>query len=237
MENNNTTSNLEGLGNVELIDHMGSDLSVVNAARVSFSKESEYIVNEQNHTTLSKKDKDLIAYLAAHNHWTPFAHTAITFRITAPISIRTQMFKHKFGFVENEVSRRYVHHEPEWYHPIWRAAPTDGAKQGSSGLFTPKNEDELIYLDSSYHFAFVSCMEAYHKLIKVGIAPEQARFVLPQGCLTEWIWTGSLAAYSRFYKLRSDPSAQWEVQQFAEKISSFLQLLFPISWEALTKQE
>jgi len=232
-----TTSNLNRIevlnrGYVDYVDHMGSDLTVVNAARVSFQKESDW-EGDRNWTekTLADRDQKLIKYLAKHNHWTPFAHPQITLRIKAPISIRTQFFKHKQGFVENEVSRRYVTDPPEFYIPLWRKAPTEGAKQGSSGFI--ESAEEIHLRTQRYVDALESCIKHYESLIESGIAPEQARFVLPQGVFTEWWWTGSLAAFARFYKQRSDPHAQWEIQQYAEAVSSIIRKLFPESWSCL----
>jgi len=233
-------------GHVELIDCMGSDLTVCNAARVSFAGETEWGIDEaakkrledsDSHFSnecikqLKEKDAKLIAYLAKHNHWTPFAHPQITLRIKAPVSIRTQLFKHKQGFVENEVSRRYVATEPEFYEPHWRSKPTNGAKQGSDDFMVTEN---AAASSVSYNRAIRQCMKSYDYLIKRGVAPEQARFVLPQGMYTEWYWTGSLAAYARVCKLRTDSHAQWEVQEFAKVIGNILQPLFPVSWAALT---
>ena len=237
-------------GSVDYIDHMGNDLTVCNAARVSFNKETEWerdteaeqrlIDSKSSYRAedlhkLSNKDCKLIEYLADHNHWTPFAHPQITLRIKAPISIRTQFFKHKQGFVENEISRRYVNDKPSWYHPEWRAAPTGFAKQGSDGLLD-YDKERLDGIDAHYHFAVTDCIHAYEALLEAGVAPEQARFVLPQGCYTEWYWTGSLAAYARFYKQRSDPHAQWEIQQYARAVGNIIRPLFPLSWNALTKE-
>jgi thymidylate synthase (FAD) len=213
---------LDGVGFVQYVSHMGNDLTVANAARVSFNKESE---------EFGVRDEKLIQYLAKHNHWTPFAHPQITLRIKAPISIRTQLFKHKQGFVENEVSRRYVTDAPEIYKPLWRTKPTQNAKQGSEGFV--EDVSKLETLDQAYYESIHKAINCYNLLIDQGIAPEQARFVLPQGTSTEWWWTGSLAAYARVYKLRSDPHAQWEVQQYADSISSLIEPLFPISWKAL----
>lgn len=221
-------------GHVQYVEHMGSDLTVVNAARVSFNKESswDYADSHVPSPSLPEKDGKLIAYLAKHNHWTPFAHPQITLRIKAPISIRTQLFKHKVGFTENEISRRYVSDTPEIYQPTWRSKPTGGAKQGSED-FMPHDSvhEDLCY---QYHLCISDARNLYEKLIKEGVAPEQARFVLPQGTYTEWWWTGSLAAYARVYKQRSDPHAQWEVRQYAEAIGKIVQPLFPHSWTALT---
>jgi thymidylate synthase (FAD) len=209
-------------GFVQYVSHMGNDLTVVNAARVSFHKES---------AEFSGKDEKLISYLAKHNHWTPFAHPQITLRIKAPISIRTQLFKHKQGFVENEVSRRYVVEEPEVYLPRWRTAPTDGAKQGSSGQM--EINDDYNTCNRAYMLVIEEAMHTYNMLLERGVAPEQARFVLPQGTYTEWWWTGSLAAYARVCKLRSDSHAQWEVREYSNGIGMIIRNLFPVSWAAL----
>ena len=232
-------------GYVDLVDHMGSDLTVCNAARVSFNKESEWemdieakerldksgsVYYEQDLEKLSDRDKKLLKYLATHQHWTPFAHPQITLRIKAPISIRTQMFKHKQGFVENEISRRYVSFEPEFYYPKWRGEPTDGAKQGSSDFISVDDE-----VDKNFDNAIRLAMYTYNELLRNGVAPEQARFVLPQGMYTEWYWTGSLAAYARFYKQRIDEHAQYEVREYAKAIGGFIRRLFPESWTFLTR--
>lgn len=199
--------------------HMGDDLMVVNAARVSFAKEVKEFTD---------KDAKLIDYLASHDHWTPFAHPQISLHIKAPIAIRTQLFKHKVGLVENEVSRRYVKDAPEVYNPRWRAAPTDGAKQGSSGFMAGST-----YATQAYDESVDDALEAYKELLSDGVAPEQARFVLPQGTYTEWWWTGSLSAFARVCKLRKDPHAQWESQEYAKAIEVIIQPLFPVSWKAL----
>ena len=227
-------------GHVHVVDHMGTDLTVCNAARVSFNKESEWCSDEKAITRLAEtgstyhkedvrclceKDKKLIKYLAKHQHWTPFAHPQITLRIKAPISIRTQFFKHKQGFVENEISRRYVSFEPEFYNPKWRGKPTGGAKQGSE-QFISVNDDTIRCFENSIK----SCIYAYEQLLSEGVAPEQARFVLPQGMYTEWYWTGSLAAYARFYKQRIDEHAQWEIREYAKAIGELISPLFPESW-------
>ena len=222
-------------GFVQYVTHMGDDLTVVNAARVSFHKESEWdyerdwrgVVLEQS---LLERDRKLIHYLAKHRHWTPFAHPQITLRIKAPISIRTQLFKHKVGFVENEVSRRYVSDTPEVYDPVWRKAPTDGATQGS-GDFVSEGMSEMSEIATD---CMKKAIRTYEMLLDRGIAPEQARFVLPQGTYTEWWWTGSLAGYARVHGLRSDPHAQWEVREYAAAIDKVIAPLFPESWKALT---
>jgi thymidylate synthase (FAD) len=153
-------------------------------------------------------------------------------RIKAPISIRTQLFKHKVGFVENEVSRRYVDNTPEVYIPRWRSKPTNGAKQGSED-FIEIGSDTSNGSHIGYTMAVDQCLDMYNVLLKKGVAPEQARFVLPQGTYTEWYWTGSLAAYARVCKQRLDPHAQWEVQQYAKAMGDIIAPLYPHSWAAL----
>lgn len=222
-------------GFVRMIECMGSDLTVVNSARVSFHKESEW-EHPDSHVPaniLSEKDKKLIKYLAQHKHWTPFAHPQIMLHIKAPISIRTQLFKHKVGFVENEISRRYVTEEPEIYIPKWRSKPTNGAKQGSEDFIT--SEDTVAAAEAMYFGVASDALKTYNWLLEAGVAPEQARFALPQGTYTEWYWTGSLAAYARVYKQRIDPHAQWEVREYASAIGQLIQPSFPVSWQELTK--
>ena len=232
-------------GHVELIDHMGTDLTVCNAARVSFNKESEWGLDfdaierlkscpykKDDVRVLKEKDEKLIRYLAKHNHWTPFAHPQITLRVKAPVSIRTQFFKHKQGFVENEISRRYVSYEPEFYNPVWRSKPTDGAKQGSEDFV--KDEVEANVYSMAFDHVCVEALNNYNHLIEQGIAPEQARFILPQGMYTEWYWTGSLAAYARFYKQRKDDHAQWEIREYANAVGKTIEPYFPVSWKHLT---
>jgi thymidylate synthase (FAD) len=227
--------NLLDKGHVEYIDHMGDDLTVVNAARVSFNKESDW-EGEQKWTgeisgkKLSDRDEKLIFYLAKHSHWTPFAHPQITLRIKAPMFIRAQLGKHQVGLVMNEVSRRYVTDKPEIYIPSWRAAPTNGAKQGSSGFMAVNP-----YVTEMYENICDDSLGVYEDLLKQGVAPEQARSVLPQGTYTEWWWTGSLSAFARVYVQRIDPHAQWEIQQYATAISEIISPLYPVSWNALTK--
>ena len=226
-------------GHVDLVDYMGSDLTVVNAARVSFDNQSEWSKGDKNNNgVLKEKDKKLIRYLADHNHWTPFAHPQITLRIKAPISIRTQFFKHKQGFVENEISRRYVDFEPEFYCPKLRSRSDsegwlecrDGGGETSGGFATFP-----LYRDYEHHMK--ESIKLYEELIIHGVAPEQARFCLPQGMYTEWYWTGSLAAYARFYKQRIDKNAQWEIQQYAEAVGKIINTLFTVSWAELTVEK
>lgn len=207
----------------ELIDYMGSDLAVVNAARVSFA-------NQDDEGRTEEQNVKLIKYLAKHNHFTPFCHTSITLRMVAPIPIRTQCFKHKFGFVENEESRRYVSYTPEYFVPKFRKA-ADNKKQGSGGEFgTPQQ----YVLDEAYRAHMDKAIQNYERMLAEGVCEEQARFLLPQGCMVNWYWTGSLAAFARFYGLRSKPESQLEIQQLAEQVSEIIKPLFPISWAALT---
>ena len=224
-------------GFVQYVDHMGDDLTIANAARVSFNKMSDW-EGEQHWTgtvsgkKLSDRDQKLIKYLATHKHWTPFAHPQITLRIKAPIFVRTQLFKHKVGMTENEVSRRYVSDPPSVYFPRWRGKPTNGAKQGSED-FMPL-DDDYNTVNRHYEITVREALLTYDELLKRGVAPEQARAVLPQGTYTEWWWTGSLSAFARVFSQRSDPHAQWECQQYAHAMSAIIAPLFPHSWAALT---
>lgn len=226
---------------VDLIDHMGSDLTVVNAARVSFDKVS---------SSLSEKDIKLISYLAKHNHWSPFSHAFLQFRIKAPIFIARQLAKHQVGLSWNEVSRRYVDTEPEFYYPDKWRLKADNVKQGSSSE-TVSDEDAWCDMnsyqdswdgppDSWPHKYYIRdlCKDAMHLystlLEEPGIAPEMARMVLPQNMYTEWYWSGSLYAFARVCQLRLDKTSQVEVQQIARQLSAHCNTLFPHSWNALT---
>ena len=207
---------------VEYLDHMGSDLTVVNAARVSFHKEHE----EFDHTT----DRGLIKYLAKHNHWSPFAHCSASFRVKAPIFVARQLVKHTVGFSWNEVSRRYVDEEPEFFIPeVWRKK-AENVKQGSS--------DEGVDVEGTGAGLFSDeCLQTYNALLDRGVCPEQARMVLPQNTMTEWIWTGTLYAWSRMCQLRLDSHTQKETQLVAQKIHESMWELFPTSWEFLMNTE
>jgi len=213
--------------NVDLIDHMGSDLSVVNAARVSFSKESEMVWVEDAPTmyreTLSDKDKKLIGYLAKHDHWSPFAHASLQFRIKAPIFVARQLVKHQVGLVWNEVSRRYVDDTPEFYIPTEWRLKAENKKQGSS--------DETIEYNINGAIEFVT--QTYNNLLNADIAPEMARMVLPQNLYTEWYWSGTLMAFARVCNLRCKPDTQKETQLIAEQIDEQAKEKFPVSWGAL----
>src|SRR5690606_25721913 len=205
----------------EYIDHMGSDDTVVNNARVSFSKEASNYTYEQN--------SKLIRYLARHNHWSPFAGTSIQLRMSAPVPIRTQAFKHKQGFVESEESRRYIDHRPEVYIPDEFRESAESVKQGSAG----RHKDSAKWIEV-YSRTADYCVNAYLEMVEEGICPEQARFISTQGAVVNWIWTGNLASYARFYNQRTDPHAQQEVQDLARMVGDILQPLFPVSWKALT---
>ena len=200
---------------VELIDHMGSDLSVVNAARVSFAKAHEEFDE--------KTDTQLINYLAKHNHWSPFGHASIQFHIKAPVFVARQLVKHQVGLVWNEVSRRYVDYEPEFYEPMrWRLAAED-KKQGSS--------DETIPYDVSA--TYMHAKSTYSAMLEKGIAPELARMVLPQSMYTEWYWSGTLMAFARVCNLRCKPDAQIETRDVCDDIDDLAKEHFSYSWEAL----
>lgn len=206
---------------VALIDWMGGDDSVVDAARVSFDKRADNYTDGQN--------ESLIEFLAREGHDIPFAHTAITFRVSAPVPVRTQCFKSKVGFIESEESRRYITSEPEIFIPdAFREAVKD-KKQGSGNA-----HPDSTFLLAEYTTDARYMVGKYMSAIERGVCPEQARFWLPQGVMVNWVWTGSLLAYARFYNLRHKPDAQREVQVVAEKVGDILGDLFPISWKALT---
>lgn len=245
---------------VEYINHMGDDLTVVNAARVSFDKESEYEFNEEYfpdgesefYPVLKESDAKLILYLAKHNHWTPFSHGVITLRESVPIFVARQRFKHTVGFSYNEVSRRYVDDTPEFYTPdVWRGRPEGSVKQGSSdttivlgnyGAFS--GTSDVIYenwgdynLQELYDEHYERTLILYTSMLKAGVAPEQARMVLPQSMYTSYYVTGSLAAFARAYKLRADSHAQREIQDVAKLWDAIIRPLFPVSWSALVDSE
>lgn len=211
---------------VELLRVDGSDLDVVNAARVSFSKTSEL----EPDGTLAERDAKLIRYLAKHNHWTPFGHVGAQFRVKAPIFVARQLVKHQIGLVWNEVSRRYVDSDPEFYLPTaWRER-AENVKQGSGGSV---NDLQTRLANSMTRALMSEALLTYKRLLDEDIAPEQARMVLPLNTHTEWVWTGSLAAWSRVCKLRLDPHAQGEVREVAQQFDALLRPAFPVAWAAL----
>ena len=208
---------------VQYINHMGDDLSVVNSARVSFGKKSDYMprVHMGEPKVLQHKDEKLIKYLAEHNHKSPFNHAFATFHVKAPIFVARQLQKHEY-MPWNEISRRYVDSEPEFYEPdVWRGRSAD-KKQGSDGVVDTKTKPTNQY-----------ALETYRNLLSDGVAPEQARMVLPQNMYTEWYWSGSLYAFSKMCSLRLKNDAQLETQVVAKQISSVMKDLYPFSWKAL----
>lgn len=218
---------------VTYIDHMGSDLSVVNAARVSFGKKSEAlgtsgVEGEPMTPILNDPDKRLIKYLAKHKHMSPFGHAFASFHVKAPIFVARQLVKHKF-LRWNEISRRYVDDEPEFYVPDeWRDKSAD-KKQGSGG------KSQSQYFPNIYVKEVADkALGDYKKMLVQGICPEQARMVLPQSTMTEWYWSGSLDAFSDMCILRCKEDTQFETRIVADEISACMKGLFPIAWGALT---
>ena len=204
---------------VEFIDKMGTDLSVVNAARVSYAKFKD---------KFEDKDEKLIKFLAEHNHWSPFAHASLQFRIKAPVFVARQLVKHQVGLVWNEISRRYVDYTPELYEPKeWRGRPQN-SKQGSDGTVSI-DSNEQHRLDMTME----QCKIIYNSLIGKGIAPEQARMVLPQSMMTEWIWSGTLYAFARVCNLRCAKDTQEETREVADQIHNICKEEFPMSWKHL----
>ncbi len=246
----------------EYIDHMGDDQRVVDVARISFGPLKKVTTPEQDASLIrflangvTSKDKEqiinwIIEGIDPHYiddpvetarqlyedirhqavHWTPFAHTAISLRMKAPIPIRTQCFKHKQGLVENEESRRYISVTPEIFIPEFRQKPEGSIKQGSAGIHEAND-----YWKRQYIYHTQEAVALYEKMIEDGVAPEQARFVLPQGAMVNWIWTGNLLAFANFFNKRSDSHAQQEIQDLAHAVAAIVEPLFPVSWAALTK--
>lgn len=217
----------------ELIDQMGTDLTVVNAARVSFDKESVWECDaetlEFGPADIVERDTKLISYLAKHGHFTPFTHCMITLRETVPIFVARQRFKHTVGFTYNEVSRRYVDDTPEFYIPEGWRHRSENKKQGSEESFIDHNESAK----SVYNLFLDKALDLYHELLFDGVAPEQARMVLPQSMYTSYYTTGSLYAFARAYKLRSESHAQKEIQDLAKQWDAIIRPLYPVSWKAL----
>jgi len=205
---------------VEILEVMGNDLTVVNAARVSFSKESKI---------LSEGDSKLIKYLAKNQHISPFFHPQIRMRLKMPIFIAREWFRHTIGFSRNEVSRRYVDTLPEIYLPMELRARDANLKQGSKSESIEDNESVRDMMHQSMSVA----VSAYNALLSSGVAPEVARTVLPQSMYTEFIETASLYAYARLCKLRLDPHSQVEIRQYADAVDRLMLQHFPVSWAAL----
>ena len=208
---------------VEILEVFGNDLTVVNAARVSFAKESH---------EMTLGDEKLIRYLAKHNHVTPFFHPQIRFRIKMPIFVAREWYRHQIGFARNEVSRRYVDSVPECWVPLQMRARDTNLKQGSKDEEVPNSE----YLHKIVGNHMEGCVSLYQHLLESNVAPEIARCVLPQSMFTEFIETGSLSAYARLYKLRTDPTAQREIQEYASEVGSMIEKFFPVCWKALTEE-
>ena len=233
---------------VTLIDHMGDDLSVVNAARVSFGKRIELDASQYDDVEyegcltqipiLRDGDVKLIKYLAKHNHWSPFGHTSLQFHIKAPVFVARQLVKHQVGLVWNEISRRYVSDEPEFYTPeVWRAS-AENKKQGSSDEeidINPSTGSGPQMVDN-YQQVLKNAKWTYEHLLDLGVCPEQARMVLPQSMMTEWYWSGTLYAFASICNLRCKPEVQLETQMIAKEIDIQAGKLFPVSWEALRNE-
>lgn len=256
----------------EYIDHMGSDLSVVNSAKSSFGKQDtefkpkehtrlinylargmtqadydEMVKSIADCTNVEWVQEQMEQYRHTPLHWSPFSHATISIRLKAPIAIHAQFMKHTVGFSHNSSSRRYISDTPEFFVPEFRWRPAGNVKQGSSGVITKvsakgtkwatiyPSQDTVTQddLQAGYQAYVRNCIEYYEDLIKLGIAPEQARFVLPQGVMTEWVTTGSLYAWARLYNLRADHHAQQEIQTLAHMIGLIIEPLFPVSWQAL----
>lgn len=205
---------------VQMIDYCGSDLSVVNAARVSFEKESD---------EMCMQDEKLISYLARHKHTSPFNHAFASFRVKAPIFVARQLVKHKF-LPWNEVSRRYVDSEPEFYIPSKWRLKAENVKQGSSDDFSDIDWEYIV------NESTLSSLELYKDMLQSKVCPEMARMVLPLNCMTEWIWSGTLGAWSDMCRLRLDSHSQKETREIAEQISHEMSFIFPVSWEALMSE-
>lgn len=244
----------------EYIDHMGSDLTVANAARVSFDKESTWdyygtdpygnpfqLTKEQQaehdlhrcEKRLSEKDTKLIGYLSRNGHWTPFAHPQISIRETVPIFVARQRFKHMIGFTYNEVSRRYVDDTPEFFVPeVWRSRPDGSVKQGSGegAIHTLVDDDIEQGINTMYEDLIDHAQRLYAVMLDNNVAPEQARMVLPQSMYTSYWVTGSLAAWARAYKQRIDSHAQKEIQDLAKQWGEIIEPLYPVAWKALTEE-
>jgi thymidylate synthase (FAD) len=206
---------------IELLETFGNDLTIVNAARVSFQKES---------LEMCPRDEKLIHYLADHNHTSPFFHPQLRFRIKMPIFVAREWFRHTIGFARNEVSRRYVDTPPELWYPTEFRERDPNLKQGSKNTAVTSPVVKEVYDQ-----AMRDALKAYYALLANNVAPEIARATLPMSLYTEFIETGSLAAYARLCKLRLDPHAQKEIQEYAQHISDLIEDAFPVAWKALLK--
>jgi thymidylate synthase (FAD) len=244
----------------EYLNHYLSDRDVANFARQSFANTADNFTDEQNnnlikflargmqsgdwsqlllelHDPFNKLTRERTKELAIHlrkipEHWVPFGHPSITLRMTAPIPIKVQVFKHKIGFVESEESRRYISTSPELFIPDVFRSKADNAKQGSGGA-----HDNGTYWKYRYMKQCEDAIELYETMIKEGVCPEQARFVLPQGVEANWVLTGSLYAWAHAFNLRTDSHAQKEIQELFHQVGQIIEPLYPVSWGALTRGE
>ena len=206
--------------NAVLIDSMGGDLAAVNAARVSFAKKKD---------VFDEKDAKLVKYLASHGHTSPFFHIILQFRITAPIFVARQWYRHTVGFARNEESRRYIRNEPSVFHPTnWRSKPEGSIKQGSGSV-----HQDSHFWDKDYKHLVDRSLRFYNKMIEDGVAPEQARMVLPQATETSWVETASLYAYARLCNERMQPDAQVEIRDLAEMVYNQCRDVAPVSWKEI----
>lgn len=211
---------------VDYLEHMGSDLSIVDRARISFAKRSKWGPDGK----LIDKDVRLIKYLATHKHMLPFRHPQVSFHFKAPIFVARQLVKHQVGMSWSEISRRYVTGEPElWWPAVWREAAAD-KKQGSlvTGIIEQRDAE------AEAKFAAGVALKTYNRLLGRGVAPEQARMILPLNMMTEWHWTGSLLAWAHLWNLRTEEHAQQECQDCVRLIGPKMVELFPVSWKVLT---
>lgn len=221
----NTWAAEDGIGKIDVMETFGSDLTVVNAARVSFAKEVD---------VMTERDGKLIQFLADHDHISPFFHPQVRLRIKMPIFVAREWFRHTIGLSRNEVSRRYVDTRPEvWYPSVEGLRERDPKLKQGSKETAVSDSDALV---EEMRAAGESAVAFYEYLLERGVAPEIARSVLPQGMYTEFIETGSLAAYARIWALRTDPGAQREIQAYARAIEALLMPSFPVSWKALTSK-
>ena len=214
------------------MNHMGSDITVVNAARVSFGKRSGMICVDHviGKWVLEDKDEKLIRYLAKHKHMSPFGHCFATFHVKAPVFVARQLVKHKF-LRWNEISRRYVDIIPDFHEPATYRRKAEDKKQGSGDPMVPSSSTMR-----SEAKAILWAKRAYAEMLQDGVCPEQARMVLPQSMMTEWYWSGSLDAFADMCKLRCASDTQAETREVADQISIEMSTRFPVSWAALVEK-
>lgn len=212
---------------IELLAHVGSDNSIANTARVSMETGGEWDDLPKDYSE-EQRDK-LLKYLAKNQHTSPFRHNSITVRCHVPIFLARQLGKHQVGMSWNEVSRRYVDEQPEFFYPDeWRSKPDGSIKQGSGSCHKFSH-----FYQVAYDAHTQSALNLYNDMLADGIAPEMARMVLPQSMMTEFVWTGSLMAFAHVYRLRADNHAQVEAQEFAKELDEIISPLFPVAWRVL----